>query len=355
MIELISEPEGISPEWLTQVLVQRGTLRSGKVVAVEQKIIGTGKMGDNIRLSLTYSGDNEAPATLVAKLPAADATARGMASAMGAYHKEVMFYRELAQLSDMSTAEIYLALIDDSGSKFIILMEDLAPAEPGSQLIGESPGHARQALKEAAKLHASFHDNDTLLSKDFISQTDADGAAFGQDLLQQNWPGFIARFGHGLSEQCIAFGDQYVANHAKWVVAYQGPKTLIHGDFRTENVLFSGAARATTVDWQTLMKSCGMADVAYFLGGSMTTEDRRKFEHELVEYYRQCLLEAGVGCSFDSCWQQYREFAMHGLMITILGAMFTQPEERSDQMFLIMAQRHLQHCVDMQAGEFLKP
>lgn len=354
MVELVSEPESISPEWLTQVLIQCGALRTGKVTAVEQKIIGTGKMGDNIRLSLTYSGDNDAPASLVAKLPAADETARGMAGALGAYHKEVMFYRELAQLSDMSTPKIYLALVDDSGSNFIILMEDLAPAEPGSQLVGESPRHARQALIEAAKLHASFHDNDELLSKDFISQTDADGAAFGQELLQQNWPGFIARFGHDLSEQCIAFGDQYVASHAKWVVGYQGPKTLIHGDFRTENLLFSGNARATAVDWQTLMKSCGLADVAYFLGGSMTTEDRREHEQELVEYYRQCLQDAGVSCSADSCWQQYREFSMHGLMITILGAMFTEPEERSDQMFLIMAQRHLQHCVDMQAEDFLK-
>jgi hypothetical protein len=352
VIELISDPKRITLEWLTQVLSQCGSLSAGKVIAVEQQVIGTGKMGDNIRLSLRYDGDDRAPATLVAKLPAADETARGMASAMGAYRKEVMFYRDLAQLSDMSTPKIYLALIDDSGSDFIILMEDLAPAEPGSQLVGETIEHAKQALTEAAKLHAAFYDRADLLAKDFISRTDADGASFGQELMQQNWPGFIARFGHGLSEQCIAFGDQYVANHARWVVTYNGPKTLVHGDFRTENLMFSEGGRTTVVDWQTLMESCGMADVAYFIGGSMTTEDRRTCEQELVEYYRQCLRDAGVKLSFDACWQQYREFSMHGLMITVLGAMFSEAEVRSDQMFLTMAQRHLQHCIDMQAEAF---
>jgi len=45
---------------------------------------------------------------------------------------------------------------------------------------------------------------------------------------------------------------------------------------------------------------------------------------------------------------------MHGLMITILGASFSEAAERSDAMFLVMIQRHLQHCVDLQAGGFLK-
>ena len=44
---------------------------------------------------------------------------------------------------------------------------------------------------------------------------------------------------------------------------------------------------------------------------------------------------------------------MHGLIITVLGAAFSTPDERSDRMFLAMIRRHLQHCVDLDAGEFL--
>ena len=44
---------------------------------------------------------------------------------------------------------------------------------------------------------------------------------------------------------------------------------------------------------------------------------------------------------------------MIGLLITILGASFTAPDERGDQMFLAMARGHLQQCVDLGSGEFI--
>ena len=231
MIELISEPSKISAQWLTEVLRTAGLLGEGCVLEASWKLIGTGKMGDNARFTLKYDGDYDAPLTLIAKLPATDETARMMAGAMGAYRKEVMFYRELAQQTSMKTPAIYLTLISEDGTDFIILMEDMAPAEPGDQLQGETLEHARQALAEAAKLHAAFYDKRELLQGDHVSRTDAEGAAFGQELLVQNWPGFVDRFGHGLSEECIAFGDDYVVNHCNWMAGYSGPKTLVHGDF----------------------------------------------------------------------------------------------------------------------------
>jgi hypothetical protein len=353
VIELISEPNKITAEWLTEVLRAGGWLSNGRVLEASWKLIGTGKMGDNARFTLSYDGEYDAPSTLIAKLPATDETARMMAGAMGAYSKEVMFYRELAQQTSMNTPAIYLTLISEDGTDFIILMEDMAPAEPGDQLQGETLEHARQALAEAAKLHAAFYDKSELLQGDHVSHTDAEGAAFGQELLLQNWQGFVDRFGHGLSEECIAFGDDYVANHCNWVAGYTGPKTLVHGDFRSENMLFSENKRAAIVDWQTYTESCCLADVAYFLGGSMDGEVRRAHERELVESYRQCLAQEGVTLDKEQCWQLYRQFSISGLLVTILGAMFSGAAERSDQMFLIMIQRHLQHCVDLNAREFL--
>ena len=45
---------------------------------------------------------------------------------------------------------------------------------------------------------------------------------------------------------------------------------------------------------------------------------------------------------------------MHGIVITVLGAVFTAPAERSDKMFLAMIQRHLQQCIDLNSAEFLE-
>lgn len=45
---------------------------------------------------------------------------------------------------------------------------------------------------------------------------------------------------------------------------------------------------------------------------------------------------------------------MHGILITVLGACFTEAAERSDRMFLAMIQRHLQQCVDLDSSDFLE-
>lgn len=232
-------------------------------------------------------------------------------------------------------------------------MEDMTPAAPGSQLQGETRERTVMALAEAAKLAADYYGHDGLAERDYVmSAAQDDGGAFAQTLMEQSWPGFLDRFGHGLGEECIAFGERYAANCARFISRFSGPKTLVHGDFRSENILFTDNS-ATIVDWQTTGHSSALTDAAYFLGGSVDTADRRLWEKSLIEDYRDMLEDAGVSLSLRDCWEQYREFAMHGLMITVLGASFSSPDERGDKMFLAMIQRHLQHCVDLDSVEFL--
>ena len=155
-----------------------------------------------------------------------------------------------------------------------------------------------------------------------------------------------------MSAECVQFGERFIESYTHFVNRYQGAKTLAHGDFRCENILFNGDA-AITVDWQTPSYSSVMTDAAYFLGGSLQSQDRRDWERELVADYRVQLAQQGVELSLPECWEQYREYAMHGILITVLGASFSAAEERSDRMFLTMIQRHLQQCVDLEAQEFL--
>lgn len=349
-----TSPEQMNSEILTQLLRENGCLSSGSVTGLDSTLIGTGKMGDNARLNISYSSDaNACPRTLVAKFPAADEHARAMAGAQGAYYNEVMFYRELAPATSMKTPLIYGSKLSEDRTEFLLLMEDMAPAEPGNQLIGESHEHATMALAEAAKLAAAYYDYDDFEALDYVvTPAKDDGGEFGAVLMEQSWPGFVDRFGHGLTAEAIAFGERYVRGHRHFTTRFSGPKTLAHGDFRSENILFT-ADSATTVDWQTTGESSVLTDAAYFLGGSLATQDRRDSEQALIAHYREQLDLAGVSLSAQECWNQYREFAMHGILITVLGASFSTPDERSDKMFLAMIQRHLQHCLDIDAGEFL--
>ncbi|MFK8021838.1 MAG: phosphotransferase [Pseudomonadales bacterium] len=349
-----TQASDISVDYLSSALKASGFLPTGQIESIEYSLIGTGKMGDNARLSISYqNAPATAPSTVIAKLPAGDEQARAMAGAQGAYYNEVMFYRELAPLSPMKTPEIFTSELSEDRSSFLLLMEDMSPAEPGSQLVGESLEHAERALAEAAKLAASFYGKEELTNREYImTAARDDGGEFGQALMVQYWPVFVDRFGHGLSPEAVAFGERYAANYAHFISRFQGPKTVAHGDYRSENILFSPTA-STTVDWQTPCESSALTDAAYFLGGSVETANRRDWEQKLIEQYSEQLDANGVTISAQECWEQYREFSMHGLMITVLGACFSSADERGDRMFLAMIQRHLQQCLDLDAGEFL--
>ena len=355
MTDFPATPEALGPEELTGYLRAAGVLGADRVIAARSELIGTGKMGDNARYFLSYGGDaGDAPSTLVAKFPAADERARSLAGAAGAYYNEVMFYRVLAPRASIRIPTVYGSEISSDRGSFLLLLEDMSPAESGIQMVGESYAHTVVALGEAVKLAAAFYGDSSLSGLDHVvgSTRGSENAGFAQLLLQDAWPGFVDRFGHGLDPGRLAFGERYVANFASAASSYEGATTLVHGDFRSENILFREAT-ATIVDWQTPAEASPLTDIGYFLGGSVEVGDRRRWERELVSSCRRHFGEAGVELGETECWDMYRRAAMHGIIITVLGATFSSPDPRGDEMFMTMIQRHTQHCVDVGASEFL--
>lgn len=357
MPRLVSSPEAIDPAWLTEALRECGLLARGRVASVSWTRIGTGKMGDNVRYSVDYQDAADGlPASFVAKLPATDPVARASSAAQGTYWREVSFYREVAPAAALRTPRTYAALVDDNRSDYVILMEDLDPAEPGDQIAGCAPAVAELALREAAKLHGPLQGAASIRDAEWVVQSTPEGAALGQALLTGMWPGFVERFGHAMPAEGIALGERFVNGFAAFALAYDGPRTLVHADYRLENMLFGnqrGGPAIAVVDWQSCSYGCGLADVAYFLGGGLAVDDRREHERELVEIYRRELAAHGAELDADECWRQYRRNALHGILITILGSMLSGQDERGDRMFEAMIGRHSQHTLDMECDEFL--
>lgn len=357
MPKLVSKPDEIDPAWLTEALREAGVLPTGRVREAHGRLIGTGKLGDNVRYELSYEdGPANAPGSVVAKLPAADPTPRASAALAGFYWREVHFYRELAPRIGMRTPRTYLALVDDNKTDYVILMEDLSPAMPGDQIDGCGPEQAELAVREAAKLHAPLYASPRLTSLDWLTQVTPQGSELGRALLTQMWPGFVERFGNVLSREALALGERFTRAFTDWSLGYEGPRTLVHADYRLENVLYGTGPPAppiAVVDWQSCMHTCGLTDVAYFLGGGLGIPDRRAHERELLETYRREMERLGVALAPDECWAQYRRYALHGILITVLGAMMTGQDERGDRMFAAMIERHIQHGLDLECGRLL--
>ena len=67
-------------------------------------------------------------------------------------------------------------------------------------------------------------------------------------------------------------------------------------------------------DWQIVRKGRPWRDYTYFVVGSLTTEDRRHCEHELLQHYLASLAKHGVDIPFDEAWDDYRRWVIWGLV-----------------------------------------
>ncbi|KAI8958394.1 kinase-like domain-containing protein [Daldinia sp. FL1419] len=117
--------------------------------------------------------------------------------------------------------------------------------------------------------------------------------------------------------------------------ASRNPKfrCLLHGDPHTGNTYIEdGAPRF--LDWQVIHIGSAFHDVSYFIGGALSTEDRRVHEYEILEHYLAALAKLG-GPAFSSkdedVLQEYRKSFLAGIG-WIMCPYEMQPKECVDAM-----------------------
>jgi Phosphotransferase enzyme family len=348
-------PEDLTPSWLTAALTASRVLDGARVLQATSHPIGTGQMCDCVRLDLHYDRPTDAPSTIVAKLPAADETSRATAKALRSYENEVRFYQELAPELPIRTPHAYYADIDVESASFVLLLEDLAPARQGDQLRGCTPGQAQLALEELVKLHASHWGDRTLADIEWLHGDKTANQQFLAALLPGLWEGFRDRYAADLCVDVIQAGTLLFSKIEAYLLADPGCSTVVHGDYRLDNLLFDpapGGVPVAVVDWQMCTDGPGINDVAYFIGAGLGVDDRRSAETELVRGYHTSLTVAGVtDYAWDQCWQDYRRGTWSGLIMAVAASMLVERTARGDQMFLTMAERHARHALDLDAGE----
>ena len=354
-IELVSSPDHVTPGWLTTVLHAAGALPTeGRVVGSDATPVGTGQVGDSVRFRLQYEGA-AGPPTVVGKFPAADETSRQAAAATRTYEVETRFYQQLRDRVSITTPVPYVALLDLEANEFVLLMNDLAPAEQGDQLTGCDVAAAELAMDEVARLHAPVWDDATLADLPWLNRGSDESTAFYLQLMSTLYPGFLARYGDRVRPEVVEVGNRLVERLPEYLTQRPGPRTAAHGDYRVDNMLFSpDGTTLTTVDWQTVALNPGVSDVAYFLGTSLDPELRATHERELVERYHERLLEGGVReYPFEDCWDGYRRYAFAGFLMAVLASMLVGQTDRGDEMFMAMANRSGRMAAELDSLDLL--
>ena len=351
----VDHPNDIRPEWLTTVLARNGI--EAEVRSFATTPVGTGQMADNFRLAIEYaSREAAAPDSLVIKVPSANATSRASGGS-GAYQTEFRFYTELANDVAIRVPACYYGDISDEGDSFILVLEDLAPAEQGDQILGCTPEEAELAIVNLAGLHGSQWCNPELDRFEWLNRTTADVAKLFSGFMQHQTGEFIERYRARMSDEDRDVLRLFAERSGDWLIARPDIFAPVHGDYRLDNLLFgtaAGGAPVAAVDWQTLAIGNPGRDTAYFLGNSLEPELRREHEKRLLARYHEGLVEQGVaGYELDACYEDYRFGHFQGTLVTVLGAMAVIQTDRGDDMFMAMCSRSCQAIRDLDSASFL--
>jgi hypothetical protein len=355
---LLHSAADVTPGWLTDALCQAGVLEPGSAVdSFELEPVGTGQMADTVRFRLSYSGTGapSGPPTVVGKFASADDQSRGTGLALRAYEIEVRFYQEVAARIDARVPRAYVAEIEPETGWFTLLLEDIVGGVQGDQIAACAPDVAAAVLDEMAGLHAPCWEVGDLAALGWLNRGSAEGDQLLGTMVQTVLPGFLERYADTMAPEHQELCRFLTSHVSDYVSLRQGPRTANHCDFRLDNLLFQpDDPRPVVVDWQTLVWGRAAGDVAYFVGGSLTTEDRRLHEADLLAGYHDSLCSRGVqDYTLEALQTDVRCETFAGLIMAIVASMIVQRTERGDLMFLTTATRHAQHAIDVDAPALL--
>jgi aminoglycoside phosphotransferase (APT) family kinase protein len=349
-LQIPRRPTDVTAAWLSAAI-------NAEVDAVDVAAVGTGQTGAAYRVVVTYAANPRGlPDAFVIKLPTQDDEVRGGVT-LG-YLSEVAFYARVADKMAVPTPRCFYADITSDGSDFALLLEDMSPAVQGDQIVGSTPEEARLAVTALAGLHAPSWCDATWLNLAEVAMPmpgNEDGMKGLGDVARMAADMTIDKLGAEISPQDRETLTAAMSLVTPWLMAEPNRYSLMHGDYRLDNLLFDpDKTRVTVVDWQTMGVGLPARDLSYFTATSLQPELRATLEESLVENYHQALLAFGVaGYDRETCWRDYRLGMLQAPLITALGCAFAASTERGDEMMVVMLQRGCQAIRELETLELV--
>lgn len=320
----------ITASWLTEALRSTSTIDAGTSVSESSwELLGDGEgfIGDLALVSISYEG-GDGPASAVVKVPTRRPENRGFGMIARQYENEVRFYSELHDRAGVRTPTPYFVEIEanprssviaervldilpervtlwlldrlvtaagKSDRRALVMMEYLGDARIGDQVGGASREDAEHAIDLIARFHANFWKSRDLDREWLVRQGETPLVTHG--LFERAWPVFEAKFRDQIDAEVGAVlnairqrGPALLRRMA------QGPLTLLHGDFRMDNVAFFDGEDppAGMIDFQAITVGHPLADIAYFIRPNLDPDLADEIERDLLRRYHEGVVAHGV-------------------------------------------------------------
>lgn len=349
----------VAAERLDRASVQQALLESGaaamgsELLTMAYRPIGIGHSADSFLVNLTWSAGSIAPVSLVAKVPSIDSASLGTAASLGLYERECRFYQELAPRTGVRTPKL-LGLLADDGTSTGLLLEDLTGiAIPGVQLQDASLEQFHMAREQLVLLQAPLWADERVADLPWLHRRLGVPIPAISERLARSWNASKDGVCAHLSASEREVIDRFAANSSQWSESLSGPFSLVHHDFRFDNLMFS-ESQVYVLDWQTVGWGAPMFDFAYLLGTSFSRDRRMEVAHDEIHRHVDALAAAGVqGFTFDDAWMAYRQASFAVLLMLVPAMASVKRSDRGDAMFARLVQFGAQQVLDVDGLEFL--
>ena len=358
LLDIPNTPKDITPQWLTEALCSTGKLPNTVVTSLYiEPIAELTCAGQLARLHLSFSQSQlTPPSALIVKLHASDEFLRAKTRPFTPDKHEILFYQQLATEIPLRIPHCYYSAMNVPEGKYIRILEDLAPAKAGDQIKGSTAKETALALRAIACFHAYWWKREKLEGLDWLAGSTTDSNPVSPWVINQYrkaFPIFVNKIGFLLTDAVKTFGKQLPEKLTNTPQFGKPQRTLIHGDFRLENVFYGtslGESGFAVIDWQDISYGEGVWDVAWFIGGCLQTTPRRQAEErQLLKIYHETLKVNGVnGYTFDTCWEDYRRAMLRYFVQAVLMVASLNPEnDRENRLARAVSERFIAAIKDL--------
>jgi hypothetical protein len=315
--KVVNVPETLkelaSPEWLTSALGQAypGIQVAAAFIESVDTRISTNAF---VRIECTAGTPTDVPDRLCSKGYFSDT---GNWAYRAAGESEAIFYRDTAAGVRVRTLPCAYADVDPESRHGVVITEDIAaegavfvdPRNP------RSPSQVAATLEQYAAMHASSWDAPWVREAEWLAPRIAStlGTRTSTEIQEQ----FDGPLGDGVPGHYRNAEELLVAYRSLPTLAASAPTPcLIHGDAHLANVFMDAQGRPGLLDWQLVQRGPWFIDVGYHVASSLSLEDRRTSERDLLRLYLDHLASEGIPVpSEKEVWAGFSCGIVYGLYL----------------------------------------
>jgi aminoglycoside phosphotransferase (APT) family kinase protein len=355
-------PYAVTPEWLTAVLC--GKVPGAVVTHVEVKPASAGTH-ERHQLKVSYNEEGRRaglPVSIFTKsLPSI--VTRMIGGFNGTARVEGSFFTQIRPQLEIEAPLCYHSAYDRRTFAAIHLLEDLVATK--SATFCNHKTYVTRAMADdmidlLAALHGRFYGDRTLAERyrwlaSYPRWFTIGAAKMGTEYYTRK--AFDAA-AHVIPEEVMARRDDvWPATMRALALHDSEPQGLIHSDVHIGNWYRTGAGQMGLCDWQCLSRGHWSRDFAYAVTASLTPDNRRSWERELLARYVERFAEkTGVKPDFDLSFLRYRQQIVHALAMWTITLCHSPllPNMQPEDTTLTMIERMTTAMADLDALDSFK-